>query len=179
MKQDEQHVFHTCLKFERRRPHMIPDSWICLFKRKSSRPCHNGLPYKPGIKHDGKRSYRKRINSMVWTDNQEPKGWDLGSLMHHRSKKQQSYTETTILILPFKQTVRLLRTSVVGELDVFKLAVHHCCDLELRSRMTDLGVSSRHLESFLLSITRAIRYKRIQRAKRVPYCNTHSMVTGH
>lgn len=34
--------------------------------------------------------------------------------------------------------------SVVRELNVFKLSVHHSCGLELRSRLTDLSVSRRH-----------------------------------
>lgn len=45
-------------------------------------------------------------------------------------------------------------TSVVRELNVFKLSVYHSCGLELRSRLTDLSISRRHLEDCLSLLTR-------------------------
>lgn len=59
---------------------------------------------------------------------------------YHDEMESKSSLEGT------KSVERLRLTSVVRELNVFKLSVYHSCGLELRSRLTDLSVSSRHDE---------------------------------
>lgn len=67
-------------------------------------------------------------------------------------------THTILTLYNLNKSVYLVITSVFRELDVFKLSIDHSCSLELRGRLSDLGVSRRHVEDWLLMMTNKNMY---------------------